>query len=149
MSRSRCIERRVAGGGRAQRGDALLEALIGIVLVAILVLGSVYAASRIAVSQSQSRAQAMAIAQLRNLLQETADTGPWCDGAAPPAIQLRPANESLPPINLPVTASCTMLGSVTLNGAEITVPARIQLSVVSPTLFGGAGTVVVGDAGDT
>ncbi len=144
MSRSRSTDRRIA---RRQRGDALLEALIGSVLVALLVLGSTYTATRVALSQSHARTQAMAIAQLRNLLQETADTSPWCLGASPPAIRLRPADASLAPVDLPVTATCTTPTGITLGGLTISAPSRIRLSVSSPRLFGGVGTLVVGDSG--
>lgn len=130
---------------RAQRGDALLEALIGVLLSAVLVLGAVYTATRVAMSQSQARTQAMAITQLRNLLQETADTSAWCQGATPPAIRIRPADLNLPPIDLAVTASCSTPTSITLGSVSITPPARVRLSVTSRALFGGAGTLVVGD----
>ena len=130
---------------RAQHGDALLEALVGVLLSAVLVLGAVYTSTRIAMSQSQARTQAMAITQLRNLLQETADTSAWCQGASPPAIRIRPADANLAPIDLAVTATCTTPASVTFGSIAITPPARVRLSVTSRALFGGAGTLVVGD----
>ena len=136
---------RLRSTDRAERGDALLEALVGVLLSAVLVLGAAYTATRIAMSQSQSRTQAMAITQLRNLLQETADTSAWCQGASPPAIRIRPADASLAPIDLAVTATCTTPAGVTLGSVSITPPARVKLSVTSRSLFGGAGTLVVGD----
>lgn len=66
MARStdRCAPRRQV------RGDALLEALIGAVLMAIIGLGLVYATSRAAVSQRHTNVQNLAVNRLRTLLQD-------------------------------------------------------------------------------
>lgn len=142
MRPSRSTDRGAQGG---ERGDALVEALVGVLLSSILVLGGVYTATRVTMSQSQARTQAMAITQLRNLLQDTADTSPWCEGAAPPSIRIRPVDASLTPIDLTVTATCVTPTGITLGGTAITAPPRVHLSVTSRALFGGNGTITVGD----
>ncbi|TBU95898.1 type IV pilus modification PilV family protein [Phytopseudomonas dryadis] len=52
-----------------QRGDILLESLIGMLLMAIVGLGLVYAASRVAVSQKDMNQQSIIVSQMRELLQ--------------------------------------------------------------------------------
>lgn len=52
-----------------QQGDFLLEALIGMVLMAIISMGVVYVTSKASVSQRDMQVQEIAISQLRNLLQ--------------------------------------------------------------------------------
>jgi Tfp pilus assembly protein PilV len=143
MRRSRSIDPRIV---RAQRGDALLEALVGVVLVAVIGMGSAYTASRIAVTHKYARTQAMAVSQLRQMLQNASDVASWCAGTAPPAIQIRPADSTIAAISLPVTASCTAAATTTVAGKTITAPpTNVTLSVTSASTFGGSGSIVVGN----
>ncbi|MCY1267956.1 hypothetical protein D9M68_216880 [compost metagenome] len=81
-----------------QRGDVLIEALIGMLLMAIVGLGLVYTTSRVAVSQKDMNLQSLAVSQLRDLLQRNGSgTLDLCAGAP---------NLLLPnQLSLPVTVS--------------------------------------------
>ncbi|MFV3385349.1 hypothetical protein ACNFCJ_07840 [Pseudomonas sp. NY15364] len=74
-----------------QRGDILLESLIGIVLMAIVGLGLVYSASRVAVSQKDMNQQNIVVSQMRALLQQQGRA--LCSGSTP-SISI-PPNESI------------------------------------------------------
>lgn len=66
-----------------QRGDILLESLIGIVLMAIVGLGLVYSASRVAVSQKDMNQQNIVVSQMREALQsKQARAALGCSGNA-------------------------------------------------------------------
>lgn len=73
---ARCTDPR-----RAQRGDALLEALVGILLLAILGLGLSHAAARMLAAQRYAAAHGIVVAQMRNAL-ETNGVQDLCSGAA-------------------------------------------------------------------
>ncbi|WP_428311048.1 type IV pilus modification PilV family protein [Hydrocarboniphaga sp.] len=144
MRPSRSTDRGAAA--RSQRGDALLEALVGVLLVAVIGMGSAYTASRVAVTHKYARTQAMAISQLRQMLQNASDIASWCAGSSPPAVRIRPEDSSLATIDLPVTVSCTAAGTLTVGGKTISAaPSRVTLSVTSAATFGGAGSIVVGN----
>jgi len=138
----------VSSSTSRQRGDALLEALVGVVLVAIIGMGSAYTASRIAVSHKFARTQAMAVSQLRQMLQSPSDIAAWCSGTAPPAVRIRPADTAIAPTDLSVTVTCSAAGTLTIGGRSIaTPPQRVTLTVSSSALFGGNGTIAVGNVG--
>ena len=73
---ARCTDPR-----RAQRGDALLEALVGILLLALLGLGLSHAAARMLAAQRYAAAHGIVVAQMRNAL-ETNGVQDLCSGAA-------------------------------------------------------------------
>jgi hypothetical protein len=113
-----------------QRGDILLEALIGILLMAIIGLGLVYVTSRVAVSQKDMNLQSLAIAQLRDLLQRNGAGINLCSGS--PQI-------SLPSIGtLSVTvAGCSTTASATVGGQAVTgIASPLTLSVSNAALGG-------------
>lgn len=64
MKQERCTDTR-----RFQRGDALLEALIGILLLAILGLGLSHSAARMLSSQRYAATHSIVVAQMRNAVQ--------------------------------------------------------------------------------
>lgn len=111
---------------RAQRGDALLEALIGILLLAILGLGLSYSVARILVSQRYAATHGIMVAQMRNAL-ETGGLTKLCS-AAPDAISIVPAGGSAISVQLPaaqcekhdVTITSGAAFSVTLPQAAVT-----------------------------
>lgn len=130
-------------GPRFQRGDILLESLIGIVLMAIIGLGMTYASSRAAVSQRDMKVQNIAVSQMRDLIARYGKT-------------LCSTNSSLARITLPtqttaiaLDATCTDAGSVTIGGVAISTPTSTLGKVVLTTrstdssLFGGV--IRVGD----
>lgn len=88
---------------RAQRGDALLEALIGILLLAILGLGLSYSVARMLASQRYAATHGIMVAQMRNAL-ETDGLSNLCS-AAPDAILIVPAGGSKISVQLPA-AQC-------------------------------------------
>jgi Tfp pilus assembly protein PilV len=131
MSRARCAER------CRQRGDALLEALIAMVLLAVVAVGPAYVASRMAVTHKQINVSSNAVAQLRDLLLSEGDA--LCGTAQ---------SISIGGQTLPVTVTCTNRGAVEIEGlalAAADVPRAIALSVDSADLFGGEGLIVVGE----
>lgn len=111
---------------RAQRGDALLEALIGILLLAILGLGLSYSVARILASQRYAATHGIMVAQMRNAL-ETEGLSNLCS-AAPDAILIVPAGGSEISVQLPaaqcekhdVTITSGAAFSVTLQQAAVT-----------------------------
>ena len=64
MKLVRCTDSR-----NSQRGDALLEALIGILLLTILGMGLSYAAARMLASQRYAATHSIIVAQMRNALE--------------------------------------------------------------------------------
>lgn len=65
---SNCCERS-GGQARRQRGDVLVEALIGVLLTGILGAGMAHIAARIAVGQHDAKIENLAVERLRNQLQ--------------------------------------------------------------------------------
>ena len=111
---------------RAQSGDALLEALIGMLLLAILGLGLSYSAARMLATQRYAATHGIMVAQMRNAL-ETGGLTNLC-GTAPAAISIEPTGGSAISVQLPeaecekhdVTIASGAAFSVTLPQAAIT-----------------------------
>lgn len=123
----------------AQRGDMLLEALIAMFLLTIVGMGPAYVASRTAVAQKHMNVQNSAVTQMRNMLLAQGNT--LCGSA--PTISV--AGQALA-----VTVTCTprtgvQIGGNSLSLSAATIVASISLSVTSASLFGGAGTIIVGE----
>lgn len=53
---------------RRQRGNALMEALVGVFIMAVIGAGTAQIAARIAVGQRELRVEGIAVAQLRQML---------------------------------------------------------------------------------
>lgn len=105
-----------------QRGDFLLEALIGMVLMAIISMGVVYVTSKASVSQRDMQVQEIAIKQLRTRLQA--------------GVNVCAANQT---INLPdgTTPAVTTQGcaagapavlTATIQGVAVQVPSPVVMS---------------------
>ena len=90
---ARCTDPR-----RAQRGDALLEALVGILLLALLGLGLSHAAARMLAAQRYTAAHGIVNAQMRNAL-ETQGIGHLCSN--PHTFSITPAGGSAVSVELP------------------------------------------------
>ncbi|CAD5108229.1 hypothetical protein [Zestomonas carbonaria] len=130
MSRSRSTSRR-------QRGDALLEALIGILLMSIVGLGLVYTTSRVAVSQKDMNLQNLAVSQLRDLLQRNGSGSLDLCASAP---NLLLPNQMVLPVTVAGCGS-TLSASVTRTGEasprQLTgLSGPLTLSVSDPALGG-------------
>ena len=90
---ARCTDPR-----RAQRGDALLEALVGILLLALLGLGLSHAAARMLAAQRYAAAHGIVDAQMRNAL-ETQGIAHLCSN--PHTFSITPAGGSAVSVELP------------------------------------------------
>ena len=90
---ARCTDPR-----RAQRGDALLEALVGILLLALLGLGLSHAAARMLAAQRYAAAHGIVVAQMRNAL-ETQGIAHLCSN--PHTFSITPADGSAISVELP------------------------------------------------
>lgn len=113
----------------------LFEALIAMVLFALIGVGTAYVASRMAVSQKNMNVQNSAVSQLRNLL---LTQGNALCGSTPSITVAGTA--------LDVRVNCTARTSVQVAGTTLTSTASsISLSVNSDALFGGSGTIIVGE----
>ena len=78
---STCSEPR---GPRAQRGDMLVEALVGLLLLCILGVGMVVVATQVTGAQRDARVEGMAVISMRQLLREQGEA--LCSGASTRAI---------------------------------------------------------------
>lgn len=130
-------------GARRQRGDILLESLIGIVLMSIIGLGMTYAASRAAVSQRDMKVQNIAVSQMRALIVRYGK-GLCSTDAAQARVVLPIQTEAIP-----LNATCTDTAGVSIGGVSIANPTSTLGTVVLTTrstdsgLFGGI--IRVGD----
>jgi len=70
-----------------QRGDALLEALVGVVIASVVGLGLSYTASRMMVSQSYATGQYAVLTQMTNSL-TSQGVSTLCGGTAPTGISV-------------------------------------------------------------
>ncbi|KPA91582.1 hypothetical protein ACMGT0_27970 [Pseudomonas sp. RHF3.3-3] len=127
---------------RLQRGDVLLESLIGILLMATIGLGITYASSRAAISQRDMKLQNIVVNQMRSLLEQNGAL--LCSSKASLLVVSIPSQTD----TVPITATCTNAPSVTVGTSTIT-GGTPQSSVVLTTraqdssLFGGI--IRVGD----
>ncbi|MCV2366031.1 type II secretion system GspH family protein [Paucibacter sp. DJ1R-11] len=126
----------------SQRGDALVEALIAMILLGVIGLGLVYALSRAMVAQKYQKGQSLAIQGIRADLQN-AGVANGCPAAGASTVS---SNLSLGS-NLQVTGvqkTCTITAvTVTLNGVakSASLPV-VQYAADAETLFG-PGTLTV------
>lgn len=87
---------------RRQRGDMLLEALIGVLLLGLLGLGLTYAASRVLVQQRYANTQDVVLRQMRSTL-ETQGVAALCAAGSVP-LQVATGEQ---PVNLTPTVACS------------------------------------------
>jgi len=121
---------------KQQRGDFLIESLIGMVLMAIIGMGVVMVTSKMSVAQKDMRMQEIAINQLRAYLMNNG-TG---------AINIC---SSAPTVNLPGMAAipttvygCSATTTAVVNGVPVAnVPRPLYISVSDAAL---GGEVIVG-----
>lgn len=130
------------GRRRAQRGDALVEAMIAMVLLGVIGLGLVYAVSRAMVAQKYQKGQSLAIQGIRADLQG-AGVAQGCpaSGAATVSSDM-PISGGLKVSGLQKTCTITAV-TVTLNGvAKATTLPQVVYAAEAETLFG-PGTLTV------
>lgn len=133
---------------RHQRGDVLIESLIGVLLMAIIGLGVIYAVSRVMVTQRDMNLQNIAVGQMRTLLQQYGTS--LCPGETNNAKAVLSLPSNLASAALQLDVACSVAAPVTVQGViletAITSPARtVVLSTRESdrTLFGGI--IRVGD----
>lgn len=122
-----------------QRGDFLIESLIGLLLMAIIGMGVVFVTSRISVSQKDMRMQEIAVNQMRAWLLKNG-TGPIDICVDTPPIEL-PGEDSDVTVEV---IGCGDTTVATINGVNIPVPKPLFISVTSDAL---GGEVIVGGSG--
>jgi len=125
-----------------QRGDILIESLVGILLMAIIGLGITYVASRAAVSQRDMKLENIVVSQMRSLLEQNGAL--LCTTNAALLVVSLPTQTATQPI----VATCTSPAAVTV-GTSVLTGGAPQSSVVLTTrsqdssIFGGI--IRVGD----
>lgn len=148
---------------RQQAGDALLDALIAMLLAMVIGLGPVYVASRGAVAQRQASYQNMAVVEMRKLL---AAQGPASLCGTTPQITVKTTDAATTILNLPVTVTCTTrpASGITIGGQAVDPTSSgsaqtVSLSVSSSTnddddnstgskaKFGGGGIITITQGG--
>ena len=139
---ARCEPRRVPHRQRRQRGDALLESLIAMLLLTILCLGLVLALGRSMVGQKYQKAMSLAVQGIRGTLQSSGvasgcPAGGSATAVATLSLTSGPATDS-------VQKTCTVTAvTVTINGVTRTAKVPVvTYSVQAQTLLG-PGTLTV------
>lgn len=135
------MSRSFSGNGRKERGDILMESLIGVVLMSIIGLGISYASSRAAVTQRDMKLQNVAVSQMRNLLALNGKA--LCTNTSLATITVPPQTSA---IGLDVT--CTAATAVNIGGRTVTGGTSLGTVVLTTrsadsALFGGV--IRVGD----
>lgn len=125
-----------------------MESLIGVVLMSIIGLGVTYATSRVLVSQRDMNVQNLAVAQMRNLLQQYGTT--LCSGQTNNAKAVLSLPVALADSTLNLDVSCSTAPTVVVQGVTIDSTKTLALKNVvlstqetNRTLFGGI--IKVGD----
>ncbi|UJB66382.1 hypothetical protein YS110_17280 [Acidovorax sp. YS12] len=115
---------------KAQRGDALLEALVSMVLLASLGLGLSYATARALNTQRYAATHGIVLAQMRHAL-ETQGVAALCSGTQAAQLEITPTGSAAVRVTLPapdcqrdpVTAAIAgdaAFPATTLAGATVT-----------------------------
>lgn len=135
------MSRSFSGNGRKERGDILVESLIGIVLMSIIGLGISYASSRASATQRDMKLQNVAVSQMRNLVALKGKA--LCTDSSLATITL-PTQANA--IGLDVT--CTGASAVNIGGRTVTGGTSLGTIVLTTrtadnALFGGV--IRVGD----
>jgi len=96
-----------------QRGDILIEAMIGALLVSVMFAALSYALSRTLVSQGYANAQSIALLDLRNDILQSKGINALCGGESPGSLRG----------NLSLSAQCTTadIADVGIAGQQITI----------------------------
>lgn len=127
MKKAPCIEAR--RHRRSQRGDALFEALIGLVIMVVLGLGLSYAAARVLYNQRFASTQGIALQQMRGAL-ETTGIQNLCNGSAA-TLSITPTGGSAQVVQMPapscnrdavtvgVAADASLQATLTSSGTSV------------------------------
>ena len=111
-----------------QRGDFLLESLIGMVLMAIIGMGVVFVTSKVSTTQRDMQIQEIAINQMRaELIKNGTGSSNICDGAAPNI--LMPTGSPLSSQLQGCDGTEAAKVNVTIEGTTVAVPRPVFISV--------------------
>jgi len=127
---------------KPQRGDILVESLVGILLMMIIGLGITYVASRAAVSQRDMKLENIVVSQMRTLLEQNGAL--LCTTNAALLVVSLPTQTTTQPI----VATCTSPAAVTVGTSVLTGGAPLSSVVLTTrtqdtSMFGGI--IRVGD----
>lgn len=117
MKRAPSIERRA--GGRRQRGDALIESLVGVVIASIMGLGLSYTVSRMILSQRYVATQTSVIDQMANSLSSSGVTA-LCAGTSQGSVTVGTSTLTLP---VPTCTNAAITVQTASGGQIVTLPA--------------------------
>lgn len=129
-----CSDPRSSIHARGQRGDVLLEALIGVLLTAIIGGGMAMLAARISTSQTETKLQNLAVEELRARLQ--ADGIALCDGTYPLSLPSDPGVS----VDCPDPVDISVWFDGIASPVTVTPPSEITLSVAAASLTPGTAT---------
>ena len=106
-----------------QRGDILLEALVGVLIAALAAGGIAHLAGRVNDSQRQAKVEQLALEQMRN---ELHDDGVTLCGTTP---SLTLPGNLTPTIDVPCSDPTTV--TVTIDGLDYEVPPPREVSITA------------------
>ena len=120
---------------RRQRGDMLLESLVGVLLLSILGAGMANVAGRVLNAQHETRVADLAVVEMRRMLQQQGES--LCDGPASLDVTLGdeadgtvvPVQVECPAVSTAVSIAAPYAGMVTVHA-----PRAVQLSVLPEAL---------------
>lgn len=131
---------------RQQRGDFLIESLIGLVLMAIIGMGVVFVTSKMSISQKDMRLQEIAVNQMRALLLNNG-TGGINICTVAPQVKL----PGIPDADIEVEViGCNQTTQATVGGvaiADVPKPLFISVSLLNNNEAFGGGEIIVGGNG--
>lgn len=128
---------------KSMKGDAIVEALVCMLLVSVIGLGVAYSISRSLAAQAKFNAQYSAVSQMRLLIQKS---GLGLCGTSP--------NITIGSTSVAVSVSCSALSATAMavNGVAVDMTVAqgvaqqtMTLAATSVSLFGGTGTISVGN----
>ena len=133
-----------------QRGEALIEALLGVLLMAVIGLGLSYAASRAVLGQRYLNTQNVVVTQMREAVTKAGSISSLCDAGSGPVIQVAGKQTTLH-INCQhqsvTVATLSAGGTGSASSLTATLPNSVltSLSLSTPTDDEGAKALVGGD----
>lgn len=118
----------------SQRGDMLVEALVGVLLLCILGAGMVYVATQLTGAQRDARIEGMAVISMRQLLREHGEG--LCDGAS--TVPMMVGGDDLA-LQVDVDVACQAATTVQVQASgvgsmAVEMPREIRLSLAPESL---------------
>lgn len=115
-----------------QKGSSLIEALVSMVLILVVVVGTMFATQEVVKSKTQLSIHTIAINQMQSLLARHNNGIDLCVGDHVVTV---PVGESGENIEVPVTVvNCNATSQVVVGGTNVTVPSKVYLTAGSDQL---------------